>query len=209
MLSTTSQTAWDQQSRSVFPFSLPLFIYLSQLSSMCSVWLLSIRIFFLALPLSFVDSQPSSSASPFFKFEYFGPPHFHNNPFLYKKIHKGDKANLFYLLVECIDVSHFICLSVVHPLQGLGLFSSLTCSSSPTIFVCFRHSWSSSSQVESSWCIHGCSVFLPDSLILALRLSVASGCWTLGGDLHELWGVFVSWQQWDLSPPVASWVSDD
>lgn len=29
-------------------------------------------------------------------------------------------------------------------------YSSLTCSSSPTIFVRFRHSWSSSSQVESS-----------------------------------------------------------
>lgn len=79
--------------------------------------------------------------------------------------------------------------------------SSLTCSSSLTIFVCFRHSWSISSQVESSWCIHGCSVFVPDSLILALRLSVASGCWTLGVDLHELWGVFISWHIYHLLWP--------
>lgn len=45
MLSPTSQTAWDRQSRSSFPPSLSLFIYLSQLSSMLSATLIYLLLF--------------------------------------------------------------------------------------------------------------------------------------------------------------------
>lgn len=125
MLSPTSQTAVDQQSRSSFPLSLSLFIYLSQVPS-CSHWGLSISCP-PSTPLTLSISWPIHS-HPVILFFYLNPSVLHiSSPVHYSA--PDQKTSLYHfpspsMEMEIVIFIHTIKIMYLPPFRCTVFFFS-------------------------------------------------------------------------------------